>query len=171
MTMLRVRWLGRVPYGEADELQRALLERAADDYLLLLEHPHVYTLGKSADPAHVLVPPASVGADLVRTDRGGDVTYHGPGQLVGYPIVTLPEWRAGQRDVVAYVRRLEVVRASGSVARRSPRSASGSPAAAPATASPSTSPPTSRCSTTSSRAASPIAASPLSRRNSITLST
>ncbi len=109
MSALRVRWLGRVPYGEADELQRALLERAADDYLLLLEHPHVYTLGKSADPAHVLVPPASVGADLVRADRGGDVTYHGPGQLVGYPIVTLPEWRAGQRDVVAYVRRLEAV--------------------------------------------------------------
>src|SRR5207342_3332731 len=48
-------------------------------------------------------------ADLVRTDRGGDVTYHGPGQLVGYPVVTLPEWRAGQRDVVAYVRRLEAV--------------------------------------------------------------
>jgi lipoyl synthase len=109
VSTLRVRWLGRVPYAEADELQRALLERAADDYLLLLEHPHVYTLGKSADPAHVLVPPASVGADLVRTDRGGDVTYHGPGQLVGYPIVTLPEWRAGQRDVVAYVRRLEAV--------------------------------------------------------------
>ncbi|HYV58453.1 MAG TPA: lipoyl synthase [Acidimicrobiia bacterium] len=109
MSRLRVRWLGRVPYGEADELQRALLERAADDYLLLLEHPPVYTLGKSADPAHVLVPPASVGADLVRADRGGDVTYHGPGQLVGYPIVTLPEWRAGQRDVVAYVRRLEAV--------------------------------------------------------------
>lgn len=109
MNSLRVRWLGRVPYGEADALQRALLERAADDYLLLLEHPHVYTLGKSAEPAHVLVPPASVGADLVRTDRGGDVTYHGPGQLVGYPIVTLPEWRAGQRDVVAYVRRLEAL--------------------------------------------------------------
>src|SRR5206468_9371175 len=109
VTALRVRWLGRVPYAEADELQRALLERAADDYLLLLEHPHVYTLGKSADPAHVLVPPASVGADLVRTDRGGDVTYHGPGQLVGYPIVTLPEWRAGQRDVVADVPRLEAV--------------------------------------------------------------
>jgi lipoyl synthase len=109
VSALRVRWLGRVPYGEADELQRALLERAADDYLLLLEHPHIYTLGKSADPAHVLVPAASVGADLVRTDRGGDVTYHGPGQLVGYPIITLPEWRAGQRDVVAYVRRLEAV--------------------------------------------------------------
>ena len=64
--MLRARWLGRVPYGEADQLQRALHERAADDYLLLLEHPHVYTLGTTADPAHVLVPPATVGAELVR---------------------------------------------------------------------------------------------------------
>jgi lipoyl synthase len=109
VTRLRVRWLGRVPYAEADDLQRALLERAADDYLLLLEHPHVYTLGKRAEAGHVLVPPASVGAELVRADRGGDVTYHGPGQLVGYPIITLPEWRAGQRDVVAYVRRLEAV--------------------------------------------------------------
>ena len=55
----------------------------------------------------MLVPPASVGAELVHADRGGDVTYHGPGQLVGYPIVTLPEWRDGLRDVVAYVRTLE----------------------------------------------------------------
>ncbi len=107
--MLRARWLGRVPHGEADRLQRALHERASDDYLLLLEHPHVYTLGTTADPAHVLVPPASVGAELVHVDRGGDVTYHGPGQLVGYPIVTLPEWRDGLRDVVAYVRLLEDV--------------------------------------------------------------
>ena len=105
--MARVRWLGRVPYADADALQRALHTHAADDYLLLLEHPHVYTLGTNADPAHVLVPPAQVGADLVRTDRGGDVTYHGPGQLVGYPVVTLPEWRAGMRDVVAHVRRME----------------------------------------------------------------
>ncbi|HLM18195.1 MAG TPA: lipoyl synthase [Acidimicrobiia bacterium] len=107
--MLRARWLGRVPYAEADQLQRALHERATDDYLLLLEHPHVYTLGTTADAAHVLVPPAAVGADLVHVDRGGDVTYHGPGQLVGYPIVTLPEWRDGLRDVVAYVRLLEDV--------------------------------------------------------------
>jgi lipoyl synthase len=106
---LRVRWLGRVPYVEADGVQRALLGRGGDDYLLLLEHPHVYTLGKRAEAGHVLVRPASVGAELVRADRGGDVTYHGPGQLVGYPIVTLPVWRAGQRDVVAYVRRLEAV--------------------------------------------------------------
>jgi lipoic acid synthetase len=103
---VRVRWLGRVPYDEALALQRAL--HAQDhDYLLLLEHPHVYTLGKRADPAHVLVPPESVGAELVATDRGGDVTYHGPGQLVGYPIVTLEQSPAGMRDVVAHVRRLE----------------------------------------------------------------
>jgi len=116
---LRVRWLGRVPYREALALQRALHASAGDargsgavprdDYLLLLEHPHVYTLGRQADMAHLLVPPADVGADLEPADRGGDVTYHGPGQLVGYPIVTLPEWRDGLRDVVQYVRRLEAV--------------------------------------------------------------
>jgi lipoic acid synthetase len=107
--MLRARWLGRVPFHEADELQRALHERAADDYLLLLEHPHVYTLGTTAHTEHVLTSPECVGAQMVHTDRGGDVTYHGPGQLVGYPIVTLPEWRDGLRDVVGYVRRLEGV--------------------------------------------------------------
>src|SRR6185437_12118610 len=84
-----IRRLGRVPYEEALAVQRALAQRAGDDYLLLLEHPHVYTLGVRADPAHVLVDPSSVGASLVDTDRGGDVTYHGPGQLVVYPIVTL----------------------------------------------------------------------------------
>lgn len=109
MTTLRARWLGRVAYAEASDLQRALHGQADDDYLLLLEHPHVYTLGTRADPAHVLVPPAQVGADLAVTDRGGDVTYHGPGQLVGYPIVTLPEWQDGRADVVAYVRALERV--------------------------------------------------------------
>jgi lipoic acid synthetase len=106
---LRARWLGRVTYSDGDALQRALHERSEADYLLLLEHPHVYTLGTRADPTHVLGPPASVGAELVHVDRGGDVTYHGPGQLVGYPIITLPEWRDGMRDVVAYVRTLEEV--------------------------------------------------------------
>jgi len=109
MSELRVRWLGRVPYREAEVLQRALHAGSTDDYLLLQEHPHVYTLGSRADLGNVLVPPESVGAELVRADRGGDVTYHGPGQLVGYPIVSLAEWRAGQRDVVAYVRKLESV--------------------------------------------------------------
>src|SRR4051794_17745703 len=102
--MLRARWLGRVPYGEAHALQRALHARSNDDHLLLLEHPNVYTLGVRADPAHVLVPPASVGAELVRTDRGGDVTYHGPGQLVGYPIVSVP---MGKAAIPAHVHAIE----------------------------------------------------------------
>jgi lipoic acid synthetase len=106
---LRARWLGTVPYREGEALQRAVHARSDADYLLLQEHPHVYTLGSRADLAHVLRDPASVGAELVTADRGGDVTYHGPGQLVGYPIVSLAEWRAGQRDVVAYVRKLEAV--------------------------------------------------------------
>lgn len=113
---LRIRWLGRVPYREAWAVQRALHAGGAagagpDDHLLLLEHPHVYTLGVRADLRHVLVPPAEVGADLVRADRGGDVTYHGPGQLVGYPILSLPgknsATRTGMADTVAYVRTVE----------------------------------------------------------------
>ena len=112
--MLRARWLGTVPYGEALELQRALFDRSPDDHLLLLEHPHVYTLGVRATTDHVLVDPASVGAELVPTDRGGDVTYHGPGQLVGYPILTLPPKpgrgaATGLSDTVAYVRTIEQV--------------------------------------------------------------
>jgi lipoic acid synthetase len=103
-----VRWLGRVRYGDALALQEALFERSAEDHLLLLEHPHVFTLGVRADLANVLVPPASVGAELVKVRRGGDVTYHGPGQLVGYPILTLPT-RAGLADTPAYVHGLEQV--------------------------------------------------------------
>jgi lipoic acid synthetase len=98
--------LGRVPYREAWALQRALCRRSEDDYLLLLEHPDVYTLGVRADPANVLVDPASVGADMVRTDRGGDVTYHGPGQLVGYPILSVPRDPASGP---AHVRQVEQV--------------------------------------------------------------
>ncbi|HEY1652663.1 MAG TPA: lipoyl synthase [Acidimicrobiales bacterium] len=89
--MLRIRSLGTFPYHEATALQHALARRAEDDYLLLLQHPPVYTLGAHADGRHVLVDPAAVGATLERTDRGGDVTYHGPGQLVAYPIVTVPD--------------------------------------------------------------------------------
>jgi lipoic acid synthetase len=73
-------------------------------YLLLMEHPHVYTLGVRADVAHVLVDPASLGAELVHADRGGDVTYHGPGQLVGYPIVDVA---MGPDAIPAYVHTVE----------------------------------------------------------------
>jgi lipoic acid synthetase len=91
--VLRARWLGRVRYSDASALQQGLWSEGRDDWLLLLEHPHVYTLGVRADPAHVLVDPESVGAELTRANRGGDVTYHGPGQLVGYPIRWVPSGR------------------------------------------------------------------------------
>jgi len=84
---LHVRRLGLVDYEVARGLQHDLHRRAGEAWLLLLEHPHVYTLGVRARPEHVLVEPATVGASIARADRGGDVTYHGPGQLVGYPIV------------------------------------------------------------------------------------
>ena len=86
---MKIRWLGTVPYREAWDLQRALSRRSADDYLLLLEHQSVYTLGTNGDISHVLVEPGSVGADLIQVDRGGDVTYHGPGQLIGYPLLSV----------------------------------------------------------------------------------
>jgi lipoyl synthase len=109
---LRVRWLGRVPYDEALAVQRALFEHGRENHLLLLEHSPVYTLGIRASLENVLVEPTSVGASLVWTDRGGDVTYHGPGQLVGYPVLSLPAKRGtgnGMADTVAYVRSVEDV--------------------------------------------------------------
>ena len=103
---LRVRWLGRVPYREALEVQEALFSRGSGDHLLLLEHPHVFTHGPRADlAANVRVDPASVGAELVAVKRGGDVTYHGPGQLVGYPIVGVPN-SLGAGDHVCTIQRL-----------------------------------------------------------------
>jgi lipoic acid synthetase len=104
--VLRARWLGRVRYDDAHALQRALFDRTNEDYLLLLEHAHVYTLGVRGNTEHVLVPPESVGAELVRADRGGDVTYHGPGQLVGYPIVNVPTVPGATRSYVRSVEQL-----------------------------------------------------------------
>jgi lipoyl(octanoyl) transferase len=115
MRELAVRRLGLVPYDDALALQRALVdERKAGripDTLLLLQHPHVLTLGVRGDGgrSHVLAPDgrlAELGIAVVETGRGGDVTYHGPGQLVGYPIIDLDPDR---RDVHRYVRDLEEV--------------------------------------------------------------
>ncbi len=109
----RLRWLGRLPYAEAWDLQRAFWEgrvqgRTDDDYLLLLEHPPVLTVGRNADGSNLLVSEealAARGVELHWVDRGGDVTYHGPGQLVGYPILRLDD----PKQVVPYVRKLEQV--------------------------------------------------------------
>jgi lipoyl(octanoyl) transferase len=115
MRELRVHRLGRVAYGEAVEMQRALVEeRRADrvpDTLLLLQHPHVLTLGAklAAARAHVVAAPgelAARGVEVFEAGRGGDVTYHGPGQLVAYPILDL---RPDRCDVHRYVRDLEDV--------------------------------------------------------------
>ncbi|GIU83786.1 MAG: hypothetical protein KatS3mg008_0561 [Acidimicrobiales bacterium] len=105
---LRIRWLGRVEYEEALDLQRALFARSPDDHLLLLEHPHTFTLGVRGRDDHILVDPDTVGAACHRVDRGGDVTYHGPGQLVGYPILSVPGKRGGgMADTVAFVSSVE----------------------------------------------------------------
>ena len=89
-------WLGRIGYHEAHALQKRLVADRADDrigdQLLLLEHPPVLTLGRNADRAHILVSPEVLRAraiEVVQVERGGEVTYHGPGQLVAYPILAL----------------------------------------------------------------------------------
>lgn len=105
---LRVRWLGRVPYREALAVQEALFRAGTGNHLLLLEHPHVFTHGARADlPSNLRVEPAAVGAELVAVNRGGDVTYHGPGQLVGYPVVDLPH-SLGAAGHVGAIQRLVV---------------------------------------------------------------
>ncbi len=114
---LLVRTLGRVRYGDGLRLQEALVaERQSNrtvDVLLLLEHEPVFTTGRNANAENVTTPPDALrakGFDVFETGRGGDVTYHGPGQVVGYPILELPENR---RDVHRYVRDLEEVMIRG----------------------------------------------------------
>jgi lipoate-protein ligase B len=106
MASLQVARLGVVEYAVALELQNALvaarIRDEIDDTLLLLEHPHVYTLGRGADAVYIRNAPG--GVPVYRVSRGGQVTYHGPGQLIGYPIVKLPGIR---RDVSRYLRNLE----------------------------------------------------------------
>jgi lipoyl(octanoyl) transferase len=106
-----LRQLGRIDYASALELQQQLAGRRKEglipDQLLLLEHPHVITMGRNGHLENLLAGDdvmARAGISFYPTDRGGDVTYHGPGQLVGYPILDLRDW---QRDVGAYVRAVE----------------------------------------------------------------
>jgi lipoyl(octanoyl) transferase len=101
-TAIDVRWLGAIDYRDAWQLQRDLADArvaGGPDTLLLLEHPPVYTAGRRTEPHERPLD----GTPVVDTDRGGKITWHGPGQLVGYPIIGLAE----PLDVVNYVRRLE----------------------------------------------------------------
>lgn len=109
---LAVEWLGRVRYAEALERQQAAvadrIAGRAPDRLLLVEHPPVVTLGRSTDPAHLVLTPEAMrakGLDVHEVSRGGDVTYHAPGQLVGYPILDLDA--LDRRDVHDHLRRIE----------------------------------------------------------------
>jgi lipoyl(octanoyl) transferase len=113
MRSIALRRLGRVGYREALDLQERLVRERrsgrAPDTLMLLEHPHVVTLGSGASEAHVLAGPeerARLGIELFETGRGGDVTYHGPGQLVGYPVLDL---KPDRTDLHRYLRDLEEV--------------------------------------------------------------
>src|SRR2546421_841953 len=108
---VKASWLGSVPYREAWDLQAALVrelrEGAGHDTLLLLEHPHVFTMGKAAAPDHVLWDEEELArrrVEVVWSDRGGEATYHGQGQLVGYPIVDLAHL---QLTIPQYLERLE----------------------------------------------------------------
>ncbi len=103
--------LGLIDYAEAWELQKRLhakrLRNEIPDTLLLLEHPHVYTLGKAADKNNLIAETRFIkehGISVYETDRGGDVTYHGPGQIVGYAILNLAEWK---KDAHEYLRAIE----------------------------------------------------------------
>jgi lipoyl(octanoyl) transferase len=108
-----VRDLGRMGWAEALAVQHSIADElkrgAGTEHLLFVEHPHVVTIGRNGDGSNVLAPEAMLrrlGIELHETDRGGDVTYHGPGQVVGYPIMDLRRWK---RDVGAFVRGIEQV--------------------------------------------------------------
>ena len=110
MSKLNVRWLGKVPYREALAVQNAIFKHSSRQHLLMLEHPHVFTYGPNADlEKNLKCDPKQVGAELVKVNRGGDITYHGPGQLVVYPILNLaPKHGAnGPADMQAFVGSVE----------------------------------------------------------------
>lgn len=111
--MLQVRRLGRFEYGDGLSLQKQLetevIDKREKDYLLLLEHPHTFTLGRRGKNEGVLATAEvlkKLGAQIFQTNRGGKVTYHGIGQIVGYPVISLSPDR---KDVHRYVRELEEV--------------------------------------------------------------
>ena len=194
MPPLLIADLGLLSWSDAYALQQRIVAArkagAIDDVLLFCEHPHVPTLGRNASQKNLLASENVLrqkNVELRETNRGGDITYHGPGQVVGYPILNLD---AIHRDVHWYVRTLEeaMIRASADFGisayrisgktgiwvqpsgnipeENSPPSASTSAAGSPPTVSPSTSPPTSATSTSSFPAASPTEKPPPSKNSS-----
>lgn len=113
MRICEARWLGQISYSDGLQLQNHAVDKLRSDegaeQLFLLEHPHVFTLGRAANRANILLSPDQLeerGIEVHETGRGGDVTYHGPGQIVGYPIINLKPDRC---DVHRYVRDIEEV--------------------------------------------------------------
>src|SRR5512134_3634995 len=113
MRKCELRDLGRIGYGEAFEVQQSFVEQRKrgeiSDQFLIVEHPHTITLGRNGRMENLLAADEALrraGVSFHQSDRGGDITYHGPGQVVGYPILDLKDWK---RDVVAYVRAVEQV--------------------------------------------------------------
>ena len=113
MRELNIRWLGKLPYKEAIDLQKGLhssisSEKSNYDYLLLLEHNNVITIGRSGDKNNLLVTEDTLNKNNIEfyeTDRGGDITFHGDGQLIGYPIIRLDD----PKKVIPFVRKIEKV--------------------------------------------------------------
>jgi len=122
--MLRRRHLGRVSFAEANDLQRALMQ-SSDDYIMIMEHPPTYTKGIRTSADSFKVDPASLDADVVDADRGGDVTYHGPGQIVAWPVITVPDDPSAGKDhvtmmedaIIVTVTMLDTDRVLGDVGR------------------------------------------------------
>jgi len=105
---LQIRWMGKVRYRDALAVQQAINKHERGDYLLLLEHHPVYTMGVRASLDNLKTDPETIGAELEEANRGGDITFHGPGQLVGYPLLKLKGKRGGgMADTAAYVNEIE----------------------------------------------------------------
>ena len=105
---LQIRWLGKVRYRDALAIQQTINTFERGNYLLLLEHHPVYTMGIRASKENLKIDPETIGAELEEANRGGDITFHGPGQLVGYPLLELEGKRGGgMADTAAYIQSIE----------------------------------------------------------------
>lgn len=112
--MINIQWLGYLDYMTAWEMQKSIVQQVASgdisDQLLLLEHPPTYTIGRKGKDEHLLYDDEKLAAEQIvvhHVDRGGDITYHGPGQLIGYPIINLKRWQVDYPNPTHYLRSIE----------------------------------------------------------------